>query len=108
MERPEFPQDLRLAVAVVAELRAFDLKEIAEFLAGISRVLDGEERVRVDGVLEVRLPPRIPEVPRGAEIPQRHVERRYLALMVTRVSFGFASDIFASLSSTVCPVDHVA
>ena len=61
VECPELAEDLRLTVAVVTEVRTLDLKEITELLAGISRVLDCEERVRVDGVFQICLPPRIPK-----------------------------------------------
>ena len=75
---PELAEDLRLAVPVVAQLRTLDLQEVAEGFAGVRRIGDVEERVRVDRVFEVFLPPQIPEAPCRAHAVQRDVERRYL------------------------------
>lgn len=55
VECPELAKDLRLAIAVIAQLRAFDFQEITEGLAGVRRICDVEKRVRVDRVLQVRL-----------------------------------------------------
>jgi hypothetical protein len=84
MECPKLTEDLRLAIAVVPKLGALDLKEVAEFLFGDCRISDREEGIRVDRVLEIRLPPRILDPLGQAQSVERYMERRYLQLMVER------------------------
>src|ERR1039458_6152210 len=81
---PELAEDLRFAVPVVAQLRALDLQEVAERLAGVRRIGDVEDRVRVDRVFEVRLLPRVAEPLARREPVEPDMERRYLQLMVER------------------------
>jgi hypothetical protein len=78
----ELPEDLRLAVPVIAEFRAFDLQEIAEGLAGVCRIGDIEDRVRVDRMLEVRLLPRVSEPVARAQPVERDMKRCNLQFMV--------------------------
>lgn len=84
VEFPELAENLRFAVSVIAELGALDLQEIAEGLAGVCRICDVKESVRVDRVLEIFLPPQIPEALCGAEAVERDMERRDLQLVVER------------------------
>jgi len=87
--RPELAKDLRLAVLVVAELRPLDFEEVAEFTARIFGVGDREERVRMHGTLEVRLPPRVPEAPLPREPVERDMECRDLDFVIERAERMF-------------------
>jgi hypothetical protein len=72
---PKLAENLWFTVSVIAEFRPFDLQEITEGLAGSCGIGDVEERVRMDRVLEVFLPPQISEALRRAQAVEGDMER---------------------------------
>jgi len=80
----ELAEDLRFAVPVIAELRALDLQKITEGFVRVQGIGDVKERIWVDGMLEIRLPPRIAESRCRAKPTERDVERGDLQLMIER------------------------
>jgi len=74
----ELPDDLRLAVFVLAEFATLDLDEVAELALRLLRVRYLTEGVRMDRVLELRLLPGIREAAPGTEPVECDVEPREL------------------------------